>query len=318
MHFTQDAIDGLEQESSSQSSNINSATTAVSGSSNSAINSNVHSDNPTSTSIPESSAIFQALKGYKLFRHHTKLEAIVAFLRLSSLDPIFTSGDHTNIVKMDAMCEGPKLLLKGIDHAGSKYPSQWNSKFCARFICDAAELIKGDMKISASKSARKTSPRKTRTKSLPPAAATLVTMFNEAELKAQNSRTTSTRKQPSKVKTVRDLLLKTTVHNPEFVEVTSEQIMENLLCPICNHRSLVSLTTKKEAELANEIIQENFGRKINEWNAKGRAGQRPRMGKTESQVLGCVCYMQNCIGNSDGSGCFKCKKDNNTNECINR
>ena len=47
---------------------------------------------------------------------------------------------------------------------------------------------------------------------------------------------------------------------------------------------------------------------MNEWTAAGKKGMKPQMGKTVSQVLGCSCYMQNCIGNADGSGCFKCKK----------
>ena len=85
-------------------------------------------------------------------------------------------------------------------------------------------------------------------------------------------------------------------------------ILDDLLCPICNHRSLVSVTTKDKADRANELIMQSFELKLHEWNLKGRKGQRPRMGKTESQVLGCVCYMQNCIGNTDGSGCFKCKQ----------
>ena len=89
--------------------------------------------------------------------------------------------------------------------------------------------------------------------------------------------------------------------------MTSDQILENLLCPMCNHRSLVSLTTKEEAELANRLIKESFDQKMIEWSARGRKGTKPRMGKTQSQVLGCVCYMQNCIANTDGSCCFKCK-----------
>ena len=91
------------------------------------------------------------------------------------------------------------------------------------------------------------------------------------------------------------------------MEVTADQIEVNLLCPICNHRSLVSVTTKKEAEIANDRIKRSFEQKLADWNFSGKVGPRPRMAKTQSQVLGCVCYLQNCIGNKDGTGCFKCK-----------
>ena len=299
MNFTQRAVDSLE--CSQSYSNIGPSSTNAS--------TDINDSTSTSPVPTEASPIFQALKGYSLFKHNEKLEAIVNFLRLSSLDPVLTSGDMTNIVKLESICEAPKLLLKVISRSSSKYPSQWNSKFCAQFICDTVELIEYDMKMSNARSERK-SPRKKLTSSLPSPAAALIDMYNKARLKVQNQSATTTRKRPSKVKTVQDLLLKSSVHNPECVEITSTQILGNLLCPICNHRSLVSLTTKEEAELANRLIRENYENKIRDWNTKGRPGQRPRMGKTESQVLGCVCYMQNCIGNSDGSGCFKCKDMN--------
>ena len=266
------------------------------------------SSNSTSPTL-ESSPIFQALKGYSLFKHHVKLEAIVDFLRLSSYNPIFISGDPTILAKLECICENPKLVLKGMK-SSSKYPSKWTTNFCARFICDVVELIEEDRRVSDSKVARK-SPRKgaTNTSSLPPAASALFNMYNQARLRVQNESISRKRKtNNNKVKTVRDLLIKSTVHNPEFVEVSSDQILDELLCPICNHRSLVAITTKAEVNMANELIKTAYEKKLNEWSGAGKKGSKPRMSKTESQVLGCVCYMQNCIGNSDGSGCFKCKK----------
>ena len=273
-----------------------------------------------STTADENSPLFLALKGYKLFKHHVKLEAIVDFLNLSSFDPIFTSGDYNNIVRMDAMCEGPRMILRGLKGT-SKYPSKWNSTFCARFIINAVELMEKDMKMGESNIAARKSPRKKSnpTSSLPPAAAALFVMVQEARVKAQHEHTTSKKRKTGKTKSVQELLLKNTAHNPEFVEVTAEMILDDLLCPICNHRSLVSVTTKDEADRANELIMQSFELKLHEWNLKGRKGQRPRMGKTESQVLGCVCYMQNCIGNTDGSGCFKCKQlDGNVSPHIDK
>ena len=260
---------------------------------------------PSRTPKPAPSPVFLALKGYSLFKHHVKLEAIVNFLKLSSYDPIFTSGDITNLARIEAMCEEPKLILKGMKGA-VKYPSTWTTNFCARFICDAVELIEQDQKLSDSKTSSRKSPRNIK-RTLPPAACTLISMVKQARLKVKGESISRKRKTTSKVKTVQDYLIKSTVHNPEFVEITSDQILDYLTCPICNHRSLVSVTTKEEAELSNKLIRETFESKLNQWTAGGKKGSRPRMGRTESQVLGCVCFMQNCIGNSDGSGCFKCK-----------
>ena len=44
---------------------------------------------------------------------------------------------------------------------------------------------------------------------------------------------------------------------------------------------------------------------MEEWDTKGRISSKPQMAKTHSQILGCMCYSQNCIRNNDGSGCFK-------------
>ena len=67
------------------------------------------------------------------------------------------------------------------------------------------------------------------------------------------------------MKSVDDLLMKgAPQHNPEFVEVTHEKIEEHLLCPLCNHRSLVSITTKEQADTENQRIQDAFKRKMDD------------------------------------------------------
>ena len=202
-----------------------------------------------------------------------------------------------------------------------KMPSKWTSKFCSKFIIEVVELIEKDEKISndSPNATRKSNRNKNKQSSLPPAAARLVAMVNVARLKLKEeemSTMTGNRKRKSvssagKTKTVKDYLLNSdTVYNPDYIEVTCNDIECNLLCPICNHRSLVSLTTKEQADAENSRIQDAYRRKLDKWNAKRRIGSKPRMTKTHSQILGCMCYSQNCIGNSDGSGCFKCKDEN--------
>ena len=265
------------------------------------------SSNYSSPAI-ELSPIFRALKGYALYKHHAKLEAIVNFLRLSSYNPIFISGDESILAKIDSICESPKLLLKRMKGA-AKYPQTWTSHFSAKFICEVVELIEQDRKISDSKVARKSPRKKGTTTGLPPAASILVKMYQEARHKVENDSNCRKRKaRNTTVKTVEDLLLKSAVHHEELVQVRSEQILHNLLCPICNHQSLVPITTKEEAVTTNDNIRAVYERKLKEWSMDGKKGTKPRMGKTVSQVLACSCYMQNCIGNVDGRGCFKCKE----------
>ena len=265
------------------------------------------SNSPSTTNETTSHSIYQALKGYSLFKHHEKLAVIVDFLRMSSHNPISISNDPSIIARIDNLCETPKVLLRRMSKS-CKYPSTWTTHFCATFICDVVETIDEDRKLNESKVVRK-SNRKSHCSysSLPPAAFALYDMHRQARLKVENETISRKRKTDSRVKSVHDLLIKSTVHNPEFVEVRPEQIIEDLLCPMCNHRSLIAVSTKEEVDMANDVIKESYEKKFKEWEANGKKGSKPRMGKTESQILGCVCYVQNCIGNSDGSGCFRCK-----------
>ena len=101
-------------------------------------------------------------------------------------------------------------------------------------------------------------------------------------------------------------MLKCKNHEVDFKEVSKDKIEQHLLCPLCNHWSIITLTTKQEADETNKNIRLQYEAKLTEWNKNGKVGSKPRIQKTESQVLGCVCFTQNCIGNADGSGCFEC------------
>ena len=235
MNFTQQSLECLTQDSSSCSISSDHEKDTPSG------------DRSTNSSSPAPvlpCPVFQALKGYSLFKHQEKLDAMTAFLRLSSYDPVFTSGDLTIKMKIESMTEEPKLLLKGRKGSASKMPSKWTSHFCAQFIYDVVDLIEQDLKVSEERTGRKSIRKKN---SLPPAASKFLQMIEEARLKVKSELISRKRKTTSRVKTVQDYLIKSTVHNPGFVEITSDQILGHLLCPMCNHRSLVSLTTQAEA-----------------------------------------------------------------------
>ena len=118
--------------------------------------------------------------------------------------------------------------LKG----SSKYPNKWNSTFCARFVLDAVELMEKDIRMRDSNKTTQKSQRKKAhsTGSLPPAAVALITMVQEARIKVQNEHAPTKKRKAGRVKTVQGLLLKNTAHNPEFVEVTADMILQNIQC----------------------------------------------------------------------------------------
>ena len=134
-------------------------------------------DNYSNSSSPliEQSPIFQALKGYVLFKHHAKLKAIVQFLCLSSYNPIIISRDQSILAKLESLCKRPKLLLsKRMKGGAANYPSVWTAHFCAKFICEVVELIEEDRKVSSSKTVARKSPwKKGNAASLPPSSSCL-------------------------------------------------------------------------------------------------------------------------------------------------
>ena len=257
--------------------------------------------------------LFKTLKGYLLFRQVHKLQAVADFLQLSSYTSFLLTQDSDLVTDMNSICDAPGKVIKGMKGA-CKFPSKWCTGFTARFIIEVVAVIESDR--TKYKSGRKSS-RKTIQSSLPPAAAKLVTMVEQARLKVQgeimkgSAQIHSKKRKSSSEKTVEDLLIKyRPTHDPNFMEVKEIDVESNLVCPLCNHRSLISTTTREEADAANKCIQEKFEKKVEEWEQNGRVSRKPRMEKTHSQILGCVCFMQNCVGNSDGSGCFKCKFNN--------
>ena len=315
MNISKEAVDHLASASSAdQEKNVENTTSNDAPKLNETLN---QQNNVPITMRP----LFRVLKGYSLYRLDAKLLAIVDFLRLSSPTSLLQSQDPILVSEMTIVCEAPSNVLKGMKGA-CKWPSKWTSAFCAHFIIEVVEILENDRRTYQSQATRKSS-RKSMKDSLPPAAAKLVSMVESARLKIQGDlmttggTTVNKKRKASTLKSVNDLLLKgIPVHNPDFVEVTQEQIEKHLLCPLCNHRSLISVTTKEQADTENQRIQETFKRKLEDWERTGSVGRKPRMDRTQSQVLGCVCFMQNCIGNRDGSGCFECKHNNGSNNML--
>ena len=171
------------------------------------------------------------------------------------------------MVKLESLCEAPIQIVKSMKGPW-KYPAKWTTKFCATFIIEVVQIIELDRAAELSKSARKSDRNKNK-HSLPSAAAALVSMVKSARLKVQGDQITKgdsghgNKRKNGSVKTVNDYMIKgNIVHNPNFIEVTINKIEHNLLCPLCNHRSLVSIITKGEVDAENERIQDVYRQKL--------------------------------------------------------
>ena len=253
--------------------------------------------------------VFKVLEGYSLYKLKEKQKAIHAFLNLSSTSAIFSTGNKDNLSMLNALCEGPKLALKRQKVGTKTYPVNWGKNFCAHFLTSFYILVQKENECKQSVD-RKRSLRK---QQLPTAANHLLTIVKDAISKVENdSRMSSPKKRRKKQQNLSagSLLIKKRPECNNFIEVTAEIIEANLICPICKHKSIVALTKKEDAAVANDQIRINFERRMKEWEINGRVGGKPRIKKTQSQILGCMCYIQNCLGSTNGNGCFKCKSTN--------
>ena len=69
--------------------------------------------------------VFQALKGYTLYKKEAKQVAIVDFLKISSFSSVFTSDDPLIIAKVESLCDPIKNILKTKGKVCSS--TKWNS-----------------------------------------------------------------------------------------------------------------------------------------------------------------------------------------------
>ena len=253
----------------------------------------------------ESHGVFKALEGYSLFKLQDKQEAIHSFLNLSSTNALFPSGNKENIQMLDNLCDGPKRAMMKQKSLKSQFPVNWGKNFCAKFITSVVLILEIEEDSKDKLTHRKRSLRKS---VFPPAVNVLLKMVADAKLKVEND--LRMRKPSRKVPTSKSLLCSKRPISSNFIEVTEEKIENNLLCPVCKHKSIIAITSKEEVDNANKHIRNNFERRLKEWEANGCVGGKPRMKKNESQTLACMCYLQNCVGSTNGNGCFKCKASN--------
>ena len=64
-------------------------------------------------------------------------------------------------------------------------------------------------------------------------------------------------------------LIKANLQREHSEIITADMIVQKLLCPVCNHRSLIVLTSKDEASKANRDIKALHDKRLKEWIAKG-------------------------------------------------
>ena len=247
----------------------------------------------------ENHPYFKALNGYKLYDSKAKKDAVLNFLCLDSLSSLITSGDEELQMKMCKITEGPKRSLKKNNDGGYKLPNDWRGFYCTTLILDVVQLLQKD------NTARQAAGKKNCVRHSPPVVKFLQMLDDAKEKVADDSR----KKKPNKTRKEgknRGLLLKS-LPQADLGPIQVKQVEKTILCPLCNHRSIVACTTKASVNKMNKRIREYNEKKLNDWEADGKTGPKPRGKAFKSQILGCVCYLQNCIGNPDGTGCFKCK-----------
>ena len=163
-----------------------------------------------------------------------------------------------------ALCESPRSVLKRQKHSTKSFPVNWGKHFCANFLTYFYILVEreNDCKNPVE---RKRSLWKV---VLPTTANHLLKMVQDAISKVENDSGFSSEKRRKRntTTTSESLLIKNRPASTNFIEVTEEIIEQNLMCPLCNHKSIIALTKKEYVEYANQQIRMNFERRMKkEW-----------------------------------------------------
>ena len=93
-------------------------------------------------------------------------------------------------------------------------------------------------------------------------------------------------------------------------EITRDQLdLSN--CANCKHNFVFPIGISQiEINLHNDKIKKEYRTKMYEYKnrTKSRRGSsKPKMGRTMSRRLACLCTRMNCLNRSDGVGCLKCE-----------
>ena len=81
-------------------------------------------------------------------------------------------------------------------------------------------------------------------------------------------------------------------------------------CANCKHNFVLPVgSTSLEIHHHNDKVKVAFRDKMAIWNTMSvsRKGPKPKVGRSISQKLMCLCTRMHCLNRSDGNGCFKCE-----------
>ena len=81
-------------------------------------------------------------------------------------------------------------------------------------------------------------------------------------------------------------------------------------CASCKHNFLYPVgQTQLEIHHHNDSMKGEYRQKMVLWNAMtaSRRGPKPKIGKSLSQKLMCLCTRLHCLNRTGGNGCFKCE-----------
>ena len=82
-------------------------------------------------------------------------------------------------------------------------------------------------------------------------------------------------------------------------------------CANCKHNFLLPVgPDEMEINAHNERVKNTYHQAMHAYNNRSRShkGERkPKMGRSISRKLACLCTRMNCLGQMDGVGCLKCE-----------
>ena len=214
--------------------------------------------------------------------------------RIELLHSILALNSSTYLPK--ELCDEPHVQRWFSTHtAYLKAPRKWNRSIMAKAICEFDSIMKESQAMVASST-------------IPPPLRDFYAYMEDVSTTA-----TLAENEPVKTKYGRvggQVAGKRVQDSINISDITRSKLdLSN--CANCKHNFLLPIgLTQNQINLHNDKVKNDYRTQMYNYNHMSKSrkvGEKPKMARSLSMKLACLCTRMHCLNHDDGMGCLKCE-----------
>jgi hypothetical protein len=234
------------------------------------------------------------LEGRRPLQMDAKVKTLISFKNLNL----------RQVLKQDSLSDSDALELDTMTNKDEKALNRMGASVIASLLVKIVQALENhDMLVEAA------GKQKSRPSSEPPAIKQLRKLIRNCEEIHKERQLQEASKKQKETKPWQPKL-KNQDSNGNRLQKShtfdSDEAQTEEECPYCRQKTVNALDTMDSIEEKNKAILEAHERALKECE-KDKTKKKPRAKPAVSQRLACFSYLQNCLMNPSGSGCFACK-----------